>query len=138
MLPHIQHSVIAYLDLEVMHLLDVHQFHLNVPQSIHVSHHHAVKIHNVLLKTVSLDVLAFHHTSVMLTAAAADQNVFTIQIVPADWLVYVNIVEIHAQAYAVIILSAMSSIMYQFALAPETIKEIHSRDADHSYVYVSI
>lgn len=138
MLPHIQHSVIAYLDLEVMHLLDVHQFHLNVPQSIHVSHHHAVKIHNVLLRTVSLDVLAFHHTSVMLTEAAADQNVFTIQIVPVDWLVYVNIVEIHAQAYAVIILSAMSSIMYQFALAPETIKEIHSRDADLSYVYVSI
>lgn len=128
---HILHFVIACRVTEVMRSLDVHQFQLNVIQSIHVSHHHAVTIHNVLFKMALLDVLVFHRILAMHMEAAADQNVFTIQIVPADWLVYVSIVEIHAQAYAVIILSAMLSIMYQFALAPETIKVIHLLDADH-------
>lgn len=121
----IQHSVIVCLDLEAMHLQDVHQFRSNVIQLIHASHRRAAKIHCVALKMELQDVHVFHHTLVMLMEVAADQNVFTIQIVPADWLAYVNIAEIRAQEFAVIILSAKSLIMCQFVLAPETIKVIH-------------
>lgn len=126
----IQHSVIVCLALEAMHLLDVHQFQSNEIQSIHASHHHAAIIHYVQLKMEPQDVHVFHHTLVMLMEADADRNAFTIQIVPADWLAYVSIVEIHAQAFAVIIQSAKSLIMCQFALARETIMVIHSLVVD--------
>lgn len=66
------------------------------------------------------------------------QNVFIIQIVPVEWPVFVNIVEIHVQAYVVKIPNVKLSIMCQFVHAFEITKAIHLLDADQYQKYVSI
>lgn len=138
MLLRIQHSVIVYQALEVMHSPDAQQHQPHIYHSIHASHRHAVKILFVLLKMASENVIVFHHILEMLTVLDVDQNVFTIRIVLVEWLVFDNIVEILAQAFVVLRQSVALLIMFQFAHAPEDLKVIHSLAVDHFLVYVSI
>lgn len=121
-----------------MHSLDAQQYQPNEFHSIHASHRHAVKIPFVLLKMALENVIAFHHTLVMLTVLDVDQNVFTIQIVPVEWLVFDNIVEILVQVFVVLKQSVALLIMFQFAHALEDLKVIHSPAVDSFHVYVSI
>jgi len=72
----------------------------------------------------------------MHTELDADPNVFTIRIVPAVWHVFDSIAETHAQVFVVHMLNVMLSIMFQYALAKEIIKVIHSLAADQSHNYL--
>lgn len=125
----IQHTAIACLDLEAMHLPDAHKFQ-EMLATIHASPHHAVKIHNVLPKMVLPNALVFHHTLAMHTATVAGLSAFIIRIVPVEWPAFDNIAEIHALEYAVQMPNAMWSIMCQFVHVQEIIKEIRSLAAD--------
>lgn len=73
-----------------------------------------------------LNVAAFHRILEMRTELDVDPNAFIIRIVPAEWRAYDSIAEIHAQVYAVRLLNVTLPIMFQSALARETIKVIHS------------
>lgn len=82
-------------------------------------------------------VAVFHHTLEMRMVPDAGQNVFTMPIVPVEWLVFDNIAEILVQAFAVLQPNVLLLIMYQFAHALETMKVIHSQDVEKCHYHVS-
>lgn len=67
-----------------------------------------------------------------------DRSASIIQIALAEWLAFVNIVEIHVRVYVAKILNVRLSIMCQYVHAFEIIKVIHSLDADQYQKHVSI
>lgn len=121
-----------------MHLPDVLPLFHRETILIHAIQAHAVKILNVVQKMVKPDVHVFHHMLVMLMEPAADRNAFIIQIVPVEWLAFVNIAEIHARVSVAKTLNVMLLIMCQFVHAFGIIRVIHSLDADQYQKYVSL
>lgn len=120
-----------------MHLPDVLPlFHREI--MIHALHHHAAKILNASQKMAKPDAHVFHHTLAMHMELVADPNAFIIQIVPVEWLAYVNIAEIHVRVSVVRTQNVMLLIMCQFVHAFGITRAIHSLDADQHRKYVSI
>lgn len=138
MLLHIQPSVIVWLVIVAMHLSDAPQLQLKLILSIHVNHHHAVKIHNVQRTMVWPNVVVSHRILAMLMEPVAGPNVFTVQTVPAEWLAYDNIAVIHVQVFAVQMPNVLLSITFLFVHVNVTIKAMHSVDVDQYQEHVSI